>query len=555
MIRISDAKQKNTRTPSPAVNSSSNYWKTAAVRWITLPCVKNLPCATRNRSKHCAVARDGQLLQNRRNGFVPAHKADLIKGRVLAHRDGFGFLRPEGGEKDMYLSAREMRLVLDGDTVLASPRGIDKRGRVEAAIVEVLTRAHQQLAGRFFEEDGVFYVKPDSTRINQDIAIPPQNRNGAKHGQMVVVGIDHYPDHKRMAVGRVLEVLGEHLDPGMEIQIAVRNHGIPWQWPDAVEKEAAALSDTVLAKDKKHRIDLRHLPLVTIDGEDARDFDDAVYCEPRKGGGWTLYVAIADVSHYVAPNSALDHEAQHRATSVYFPGSVVPMLPEKISNGLCSLMPKVDRLCMVCEIAVSPAGKVSRFQFYEGLMHSQERFTYTTVAQIIEARTEKHSAVREKYAALVPHEPVQRTEAHRLIEECMLAANTCAATLLEKQKLPALFRVHEGPSEEKLKNLRAFLGELGLGLGGGNKPTPRDYQNLLASAVGRTDARLIQTMLLRSMSQAVYQPENIGHFGIDYDSYAHFTSPIRRAQPSGSETGALCRRRAETAAKQNLSLR
>ena len=516
-----------------------------------------------------AMCRDGQLLQNRRNGFVPAHKADLIKGRVLAHRDGFGFLRPEGGEKDMYLSAREMRLVLDGDTVLASPRGIDKRGRVEAAIVEVLTRAHQQLAGRFFEEDGVFYVKPDSTRINQDIAIPPQNRNGAKHGQMVVVGIDHYPDHKRMAVGRVLEVLGEHLDPGMEIQIAVRNHGIPWQWPDAVEKEAAALSDTVLAKDKKHRIDLRHLPLVTIDGEDARDFDDAVYCEPRKGGGWTLYVAIADVSHYVAPNSALDHEAQHRATSVYFPGSVVPMLPEKISNGLCSLMPKVDRLCMVCEIAVSPAGKVSRFQFYEGLMHSQERFTYTTVAQIVEARTEKHSAVREKYAALVPHIdnlyslyqalrgardergaidfetqetriifadnrkiekiiPVVRNEAHKLIEECMLAANTCAATLLEKQKLPALFRVHEGPSEEKLKNLRAFLGELGLGLGGGNKPTPRDYQNLLASAVGRTDARLIQTMLLRSMSQAVYQPENIGHFGLDYDSYAHFTSPIRR---------------------------
>jgi ribonuclease R len=516
-----------------------------------------------------AMCRDGQLLQNRRNGFVPAGKADLIKGRVLAHRDGFGFLRPEGGEKDMYLSAREMRMVFDGDTVLASPRGIDKRGRVEAAIVEVLVRAHQQLAGRFFEEDGVFYVKPDSTRINQDIAIPPQNRNGAKHGQMVVVGIDHYPDNKRMAVGRVVEVLGEHLDPGMEIQIAVRNHGIPWQWPEAVEKEAAALSDTVLAKDKKHRIDLRHLPLVTIDGEDARDFDDAVYCEPRKAGGWTLYVAIADVSHYVSPKSALDREAEHRATSVYFPGSVVPMLPEKISNGLCSLMPNVDRLCMVCEMTISTAGKVSKFQFYEGLMHSQARFTYTTVAQIIEARTEKHSAVREQYAPLVPHVdnlyslyqalrgardergaidfetqetriifadnrkiekiiPVVRNEAHKLIEECMLAANTCAATLLEKQKLPALFRVHEGPSEEKLKNLRAFLGELGLGLGGGNKPTPADYQTLLASAVGRTDARLIQTMLLRSMSQAVYQPENIGHFGLDYDSYAHFTSPIRR---------------------------
>lgn len=516
-----------------------------------------------------AMCRDGQLLQNRRNGFVPAGKADLVKGRVLAHRDGFGFLRPEDGDKDMYLSAREMRMVFDGDTVLGSPRGIDKRGRIEAAIVEVLVRAHQQLAGRFFEEDGVFYVKPDSTRINQDIAIPPQNRNGAKHGQMVVVGIDHYPDHKRMAVGRVVEVLGEHLDPGMEIQIAVRNHGIPWQWPEAVEKEAEALSETVLAKDKKHRIDLRHLPLVTIDGEDARDFDDAVYCEPRKGGGWTLYVAIADVSHYVTPKSALDREAEHRATSVYFPGSVVPMLPEKISNGLCSLMPKVDRLCMVCEMTISTAGKVSKFCFYEGLMHSQARFTYTTVAQIIEARTEKHSAVREQYAALTPHIdnlyslyqalrgardergaidfetqetrilfadnrkidriiPVTRNEAHKLIEECMLAANTCAATLLEKQKIPALFRVHEGPSEDKLKNLRAFLGELGLNLGGGGKPHPADYQTLLASTVGRTDARLIQTMLLRSMSQAVYQAENIGHFGLDYPSYAHFTSPIRR---------------------------
>ncbi|HSC76377.1 MAG TPA: ribonuclease R, partial [Pseudomonadales bacterium] len=521
-----------------------------------------------------AMCRDGQLLQNRRNGFVPAGKADLVKGRVLAHRDGFGFLRPEDGDKDMYLSAREMRMVFDGDTVLASPRGIDKRGRVEAAIVEVLARAHQQLAGRFFEEDGVFYVKPDSTRINQDIAIPPQNRNNARHGQMVVVGIDHYPDHKRMAVGRVIEVLGEHLDPGMEIQIAVRNHGIPWQWPAAVEKEAAVLSETVLAKDKKHRIDLRHLPLVTIDGEDARDFDDAVYCEPRKGGGWTLYVAIADVSHYVTPKSALDREAEHRATSVYFPGSVVPMLPEKISNGLCSLMPKVDRLCMVCEMTINTAGKISKFQFYEGLMHSQARFTYTTVAQIIAAKTEKHDSekngtVRKLHAALAPHVdnlyslyqalrgardergaidfetqetriifadnrkidriiPVVRNEAHKLIEECMLAANTCAATLLEKQKMPALFRVHEGPSEEKLKNLRAFLGELGLGLGGGSKPTPGDYQTLLASAVGRSDARLIQTMLLRSMSQAVYQPENIGHFGLDYDSYAHFTSPIRR---------------------------
>lgn len=516
-----------------------------------------------------AMCRDGQLLQNRRNGFVPAHKADVIKGQVLAHRDGFGFLRPEDGGKDLFLSAREMHKVFDGDTVLASPRSIDKRGRVEAHIVEVLQRAHQQLAGKLIEENGLLFVKPDSARIAMQILIPPQQRNGAKNGQMVIVEIERYPDNHHMATGRVTEVLGDHLDPGMEIRIAVHNHGIPWQWPADVEQEANALADTVLAKDKKHRVDLRHLPLVTIDGEDARDFDDAVYCEPRKSGGWTLYVAIADVSHYVTPHSPLDREATHRATSVYFPGSVVPMLPEKLSNGLCSLNPHVDRLCMVCEMNISAAGRVSSFRFYEGLMHSQARFTYTTVANIIAEQADSNSATRQQHADLVPHIdqlyllyralhaardvrgamdfdtqetrilfsadkkieriiPVVRNEAHKLIEECMLAANTCAAALLEKQKVPALFRVHEGPSEEKLKNLRTFLGGLGLTLGGGEKPTPKDYQALLGAVAERNDAHLIQTMLLRSMSQAVYQPDNIGHFGLGYPSYTHFTSPIRR---------------------------
>jgi ribonuclease R len=500
---------------------------------------------------------------------VPARKADLVKGIVLAHRDGFGFLRPENGDKDMYLSAREMHKVFDGDTVLASPRGIDKRGRIEVAIVEVLQRAHKQLAGKFVEENGVFFVKPDSTKMARQILIPPQHCLNAKHGQMVIIDIEHYPDNRSVATGRVTEVLGEHLDPGMEIRMAVHNHGIPWQWPEAVEQEADALADVVLAKDKKHRVDLRHLPLVTIDGEDARDFDDAVYCEPRKGGGWILYVAIADVSHYVTPKSALDREAEHRATSVYFPGSVVPMLPEKLSNGLCSLNPHVDRLCMVCEMTISAAGRVSRYCFYEGLMHSQARLTYTIVADILNTNSPQHGKLRQQYAAIVPQlehlyalyqslraardqrgaidfetqetrivfgenrkidriAPVVRNEAHKLIEECMLAANTCAAALLEKQKVPALFRVHEGPSEEKLKNLRAFLGELGLNLAGGSKPRPSDYQALLQAVAQRNDAHLIQTMLLRSMSQAVYQPDNVGHFGLGYSSYTHFTSPIRR---------------------------
>ncbi len=515
-----------------------------------------------------AMCRDAQLIQNRRGGFVPLEKAAVIKGRVIGHRDGFGFLRPEQGGADLYLSAREMRLVFDGDTALVRARGMDKRGRVEGSVVEVLTRAHPQLVGRFFNEDGVLYVKPDSVRINQNIAISSADSNGARNGQMVVVEIQHYADNKRMTIGRVVEVLGEHLDPGMEIQVAVHNHGIPWQWPENVQKEAKKLSDTVLERDKKHRVDIRNLPLVTIDGEDARDFDDAVYCAPHKKGGWTLYVGIADVSHYVSVGSALDKEAEHRATSVYFPGSVVPMLPEKLSNGLCSLNPQVDRLCMVCEMTISTAGKVTGFRFYEAVMLSHARFTYTDVAHMLQRDTEG-KRLRVQHKNLAPHIdhlyslyqalrsardnrgaidfetqetrivfgdnkkidriiPVVRNEAHKLIEECMLAANTCAAQLLEKQKLPALFRVHEGPSEEKLKTLRAFLGELGLGLGGGDKPKPEDYQQVLRNVGERVDARLIQTMLLRSMSQAVYQPDNLGHFGLDYPSYTHFTSPIRR---------------------------
>lgn len=521
------------------------------------------------RRRLVAMCRDGQLVENRRGGFVPLQKADVLKGRVIGHREGFGFLRPERGGDDLYLNAREMRLVFDGDTALVRARETDKRGRTEATIVEVLERAHKQLVGRFFQEGDVGYVRPDSLRITQDILVPSPAQLGARHGQMVSVTIEQHPDHKRMAIGRITEVLGDHLDPGMEIQVAVRNHGIPWEWPDDVEAEAAAIPDTVQTKDKARRIDLRHLPLVTIDGEDARDFDDAVHCTPRKGGGWTLYVAIADVSHYVTPGSPLDREAELRATSVYFPGSVVPMLPEKLSNGLCSLNPHLDRLCMVCEMQVNRSGRVTAYRFYEAVMHSVARLTYTIVAAMLDNTHADHASLCASHAAVLPHVqqlhalfhafrqarqargaidfetqetrilfsenrkierivPVVRNDAHKLIEECMLAANTCAAKLLEKSGLPALFRVHHGPSEEKLRTLRSFLGERRLDLGGGNDPTPADYQRLLHAVTDRDDVNLIQTMLLRSMSQAVYQPDNTGHFGLGYEEYAHFTSPIRR---------------------------
>lgn len=511
-----------------------------------------------------AMERDGQLLINRKGAYGLIDKMDLVHGRVQGHRDGYGFLVPIEGDEDLYLSARQMSFVFDGDEVLARISGIDPRGRKEGTIVEVLKRGVSEVVGRYFEESGIGAVMPDNARVNHDVLIPPNAKGKALHGQIVVAEITDWPTRKLGAKGRVTEVLGEHMDPGLEIDVAIRSHGIPHVWPEEVLREAAALDDEPAAADKEHRIDLRDLPFVTIDGEDARDFDDAVYCEKRKDGGWRLWVAIADVSHYVRPGSALDKESIVRGNSVYFPERVVPMLPEALSNGLCSLKPKVDRLAMVCEMNLSRAGSLSSYHFYESVIHSHARLTYTQVGAVLEkgsdpdvdkervpdlkrlhslykvlrkARQQRGAIdfetvetrivfdAKRKIEAIVP---VQRNDAHKLIEECMLCANVATARFFEAHKLPILYRVHEGPNAEKLENLRGFLGELGLDLGGGEKPTPLEYQSLLAEVAERDDAHIIQTMLLRSLSQAVYQPENKGHFGLHYPAYAHFTSPIRR---------------------------
>ncbi len=511
-----------------------------------------------------AMERDGQLLVNRRGAYGLVDKLDLIHGRVIGHRDGYGFLSPLDGSDDLYLSARQMALVFDGDEALASVSGIDNRGRREGKIVEVIKRGVTEVVGRYYEESGIGAVIPDNARINHDVLIPPKEKHGAQHGQIVVAELTHYPSRQLGAKGRITEVLGEHLDPGLEIDVAIRSHGIPHEWPEGVLKEASALSDQPSKEDKRGRVDLRDLAFVTIDGEDARDFDDAVYCEKKKGGGWRLWVAIADVSHYVRPGSALDEEAINRGNSVYFPERVVPMLPEALSNGLCSLMPKVDRLAMICEMTISRVGNIADYHFYEGVIHSHARCTYTQVGEVLETG---RSAGIDK--AIVPHlerlhglykvlrqaretrgaidfettetrilfdaqkkiesiVPVERNDAHKLIEECMLAANVATARFFEEQKLPILYRVHEGPGEEKLENLRGFLGELGLELGGGENPSPMEYQVLRGQIADRPDTHIIETMLLRSLSQAVYQPENKGHFGLHYPAYAHFTSPIRR---------------------------
>ncbi|MDX1265932.1 MAG: ribonuclease R [Oceanisphaera sp.] len=512
-----------------------------------------------------AMERDGQLVFTRNKCYALPEKLNLIKGRVIGHREGFGFLRPDDGGDDLFLSQREMDALMHGDHALVQPLRIDSRGRREARVVRLLESRDLEVVGRYFVENGVSYVVPDDSRIAQDILIPQGETMGARMGQVVVIAISQRPTKRMTGVGKVVEVLGETMDPGMEIEIALRTHGIPHVWPEEVKQEIAKLTEQVPEEAKLGRKDLRDLPLVTIDGEDARDFDDAVYCQPKTSGGWRLWVAIADVSYYVRPGTALDNEGYLRGNSVYFPEQVIPMLPEVLSNGLCSLNPQVDRLCMVAEMTISASGKLSGFKFYEAVMNSHARLTYNKVAAMLEG----DETLRERYAPLVPHlenlnqlylamkdarhqrgavefeseetrfvfnpqrkieqiVPVVRNDAHKIIEECMIMANVAAARFIEKQDAHALFRVHDKPGEEKLTGFRSFLGELGLELKGGLEPEPADYALLAEQIKDRPDAELIQTMLLRSMKQAVYQADNMGHFGLALKSYAHFTSPIRR---------------------------
>ncbi len=519
------------------------------------------------RRRVSAMQRDGQLHIDRRGRIGLTERFDLVRCRVIGHRDGYGFAQPLNDTSkrgdDLFLSAREMQRVFDGDEVLVAQIGTDHRGRAEGKIAEILQRAVTELPGRYMEESGIGYLMPYNNRISQHILIPPKCKAGARSGQMVSVRITDYPTAVLGAKGEITEILGDHLDPGLEIDIAIRAHQIPHQWPDDVLREAGALHDEPTDADKAHRVDVRHLPFVTIDGEDAKDFDDAVYCE-QDDTGFRLWVAIADVSHYVALGSALDNEAATRGNSVYFPERVVPMFPEVLSNGLCSLKPKVDRLAMVCEMRIDPAGDLLDAQFYEAVIHSHGRLTYTAVGQVIEEGWHEHvepdlyphimrlhalyrclrnarshrGAIdfetvetrilfndERKIEAIIP---VQRNDAHKLIEEAMLIANVATAQFLLAQQLPIVFRVHDGPSAQRLENLRAFLGELSLELGGGEAPTPNHYQQVLSQIAERDDASVIQTMMLRSLSQAVYDPENRGHFGLHYDAYTHFTSPIRR---------------------------
>mgnify|MGYP001818411129 FL=1 len=511
-----------------------------------------------------AMVRTGRILENRRGEYLLTSKLDLVTGTVSGHRDGFGFvIRDDGEPDDVYLSAREMRPLFNGDRVAIRIVGTDRRGRAEGELVDVLERGTREVAGRFIRERGIGLVIPDNPKLAHRILIPKSESGGSKPGQIVVAEILDYPTHVEQATGRIIDVIGVPDEKGIATDIAIHSHVIPYKWSRAVLEEIENYGSNVPSKAKQGRIDLRSTDLVTIDGADARDFDDAVYCE-RSGDGWRVLVAIADVSHYVAIGSGLDEEATRRGTSVYFPDRVVPMLPEVLSNGLCSLNPKVDRLCMVCEMQVNVDGKVTRATFFEGVMRSKARLTYSQVNELLEGKAtnavpkDLHAPIRELHALYkafarargrrgaieidLPQtkfklnddgeidriEVVPRNDAHRLIEECMIAANVQAAKFLKKHRIPGLYRVHARPDPDRFDELRLYLVSLGLKVAHSEHVQPRDFTKIIRQTADRPDATAIMMTMLRSLTHAEYSPANIGHFGLALDSYAHFTSPIRR---------------------------
>ncbi|CAN4272039.1 VacB Exoribonuclease R [Methylophilaceae bacterium] len=520
-----------------------------------------------------AMEREGQIMRNRKDTLCLSEKIHVIAGTVLGHPDGFGFLVPDDKTKhpdDLFLGPREMAQVMHGDRAMVRIAGLDRKGRPEGKIVEVLERSTKTLVGRILRGTGVTIVAAEDKRINQDILIPYHLDMGAKPGQVVMVELTEQPSSHAHPMGKVVQILGNYADSGMEIEIALRKHKLPHEFSSAAISQAERIPKLVQPADYKGRIDLREMPLITIDGETARDFDDAVYAEllssDKPSLGWRLVVAIADVSFYVKPDDALDKEAFERGNSVYFPRRVIPMLPEALSNGLCSLNPDVERLCMVCDMELDTAGIVQKYRFYPSVMRSKARMTYTKVAEMLHnpdgdtakeyshvmphaqnlyslfklmlAQREKRGAIEfESTETMMIFDdngkierivPTGRNDAHKIIEECMLAANVCAADFLHKNEHSALYRIHEGPTPEKLEALRTFMAEVGFGVTGGDKPRAKDYGKLMNLIKARPDAQLLQTVLLRSMQQAVYSPDNVGHFGLAYEAYAHFTSPIRR---------------------------
>ncbi len=517
------------------------------------------------RRRLIAMVRDGQLIRNRRDGYLPIDPDSLVTGKVLGHPDGFGFLQPDDGGKDLFLYPSEMRALMHGDRIVARIAGTDRRGRKEGKTVDIIERANKTLIGRFYNESGVYFVTPDSKKLSEDIIVKEKDTLNTQDGQVVEVEIIHFPTKRHQAIGKVIKVLGDHLTPGMEIDIAISNHGLPNSWSDETEQQLQGFDNSIDKKELSRRRDIRKMPLITIDGEDSKDFDDAVFCQKTQKG-WKLTVAIADVAHYVKKDSALDKDAIQRGTSVYFPGRVIPMLPEILSNGLCSINPNEDRYSLCCDLFIDHEGNVYRSRFFEAVMRSHARMTYKQVHQILE---ENNTQLKKQFKPVLsvvyelnklfqvllqqrkqrgaiefdrPETQIvfnddkkidsivttTRYQSHKIIEECMILANIACARFLDRNKLVGLYRNHLPPEEDKLQELRKFLSLQGLELRGGDKPTAKDYSNVINQLEGRPDAMVIQTVLLRSLKQANYSPNNAGHFGLALSHYGHFTSPIRR---------------------------
>lgn len=515
------------------------------------------------RRRLSAMVRDGQILKNRNDRFGVLAKMHLVKGTVQGNKEGFGFLIPEDGAKDLFIHFKQMTKVMHGDKVLA--QRVEFKGRDEARIVEVIEYANKVLVARYISEAGVGIGIPVNTRIRNEIIIPESKQNQAQNNEMVLIEIIKPPGKHFQAVGKVIEILGTHLDPGMEIDVALHAWGVPHVWPDEVLKFVGKISPNVSQSDFNNRIDLTKTPFITIDGEDSKDFDDAVWCEPINKA-WRVRVAIADVSHYLPITGALNDEAVTRATSVYFPEFVVPMLPEVLSNGICSLNPDENRLALVCEMIVSDSGLLQSYDFFQAVIKSHARLSYTQVNHVLTKSQDNDSLdlggklpvifeLHKLYKALNKQRqlrgaldfdtfetviefdqnkkikqivPSFRNDAHKLIEELMILANVCAGKFVQKHKLPALYRVHESPKSLKIADLRQFLSEFNIELKGQDSPKPKDYSQVLKQAKTKPEYELIKTVLLRSQNQAVYTPENLGHFGLAQEIYAHFTSPIRR---------------------------
>ena len=508
---------------------------------------------------------EGKVSQLSKHRWAMKHAIQEHRGRVVGHVDGHGYVLTDLTKEKVFLRSHDMREVLHNDIVNVRIAGRDRRNKLFGQIIDIVERGNDLVVGRYFNESNMHFVVPDDQRIGQDIFVMPDELQGASSGQVVSVKITKYPSKHFQPMGEIVEVLGDYLSPGMEIEIAIRKHQLPHEWPDAVERQIKSFSEEVKEKDFDGRKDIRHLPLVTIDGEDARDFDDAVYCEPLDNGGYRLIVAIADVSSYVKEQSPLDQEAWQRGTSVYFPNNVIPMLPEVLSNGLCSLKPKVNRLCFVCDMEIDKDGEIDSYDFYQAVMFSHARLTYTQVSALIEGNSEesgideslqpaisnlyylskKLGARRRQSGAIefeIP-EPIiifdeerkiervearVRNDAHRLIEECMLAANICASLMLDNSDVTGIYRVHDAPDEDRIADAKVFLRQFKLLMDGGEQPTPKDFSKVIAQIDDPLTSKIVQTALLRSMKQARYDVENSGHFALNFDSYTHFTSPIRR---------------------------